>query len=164
MEKVHEWVIKFIFRGKLLLIGVYFMKAILVLFLLSFSIDAAEITFEFIGLKSKKGSVAIAIWNNEAGFPKDRNQIIYSGRVPVDKIKTKMTFSNIFSGSYAAAFYHDKNNNNKFDKGAFGIPKVRFGFSNNVKASTSAPSFEEAKINIEEDSRITQIIKLRKAL
>lgn len=48
------------------------------------------------------------------------------------------------SGDYAVAFYHDKNDNMKFDKGFLGIPKEHFGMSNNPKFGLKSPDFEQA--------------------
>jgi len=65
-------------------------------------------------------------------------------------------------GEYAVAIYHDKNSNHKFDKNFLGIPKERFGMSNNPRFGTKSPKYNKAVFTVpEEGVHIT--IKLRKA-
>ncbi len=65
-------------------------------------------------------------------------------------------------GDYAVAVYHDKNGNKKFDKNFLGIPKERFGMSNNPRFGTRAPKYEEAVFTVPETGKEI-LIKLRKA-
>jgi len=65
-------------------------------------------------------------------------------------------------GTYAVAIYHDKNSNKQFDKNFLGIPKERFGMSNNPKFGTKAPKFEQVVIQVPETGTHL-LIKLRKA-
>ncbi len=48
------------------------------------------------------------------------------------------------SGQFAVAVYHDKNANNNFDRGPFGLPAEPWGISNNPKVRFRPPSVEEA--------------------
>ncbi|MDB2408843.1 DUF2141 domain-containing protein [Crocinitomicaceae bacterium] len=50
--------------------------------------------------------------------------------------------------------FHDKNNNGKLDKNAFGIPLEPYGFSQNARARFSAPSFNDAKIVLDGNQSI----------
>lgn len=53
-------------------------------------------------------------------------------------------------GEYAVAFYHDENDNRKFDKGFLRIPKERFGMSNNPSFGLKSPEYEESSFNVPE--------------
>jgi uncharacterized protein (DUF2141 family) len=65
------------------------------------------------------------------------------------------------AGDYSVAIYHDKNGNKEFDKNFLGLPKERFGMSNNPKFGTKSPKYEEATFAVpEEGADIT--IKLRR--
>ena len=57
-------------------------------------------------------------------------------------------------GTYAIAIFHDKNGNEKFDKGFLGIPKERFGMSTNPKFGTRSPDFEESIFKVEKSMDI----------
>lgn len=53
-------------------------------------------------------------------------------------------FENIPSGTYALVVVHDENMNGKLDTRWPGIPTEGYGFSNDAKASFSAPPFSAA--------------------
>ena len=55
-----------------------------------------------------------------------------------------VSFPDIPAGRYAVQVSHDENNNNKLDRGLFGIPKEGFGFSNDAKIRMAPPKFDEA--------------------
>jgi uncharacterized protein (DUF2141 family) len=65
------------------------------------------------------------------------------------------------TGTYAVAVYHDKNSNAFFDKNFLGLPKERFGMSNNPKFTTKSPKFEEAIFNVPAEG-VDMEIKLRR--
>jgi uncharacterized protein (DUF2141 family) len=68
-------------------------------------------------------------------------------RVMVMKVpssKARCDFEGIPPGTYALVVLHDENMNGKVDTNWIGIPKEGYGFSNDAKASFSAPSFQDA--------------------
>ena len=57
--------------------------------------------------------------------------------------------------AYAIAVFHDINDNGILDKNALGIPLEPYGFSRNARARfTSAPPFEDAKIELKNNLEI----------
>ena len=58
------------------------------------------------------------------------------------------TFANVAPGSYAIATTHDENNNNKVDRGLFGIPKEGVGFSNDAPIRFGPPSWPDARFDV----------------
>ena len=66
------------------------------------------------------------------------------------------------AGDYAIAIYHDKNGNKEFDKNFLGIPKERFGMSNNPKFTTKSPEYEESVFTVPATG-MEMLIKLRKS-
>lgn len=64
-------------------------------------------------------------------------------------------------GNYSVAIYHDKNSNAFFDKNFLGLPKERFGMSNNPKFTTKSPKFEEATFSVPAEG-VEMEIKLRR--
>ena len=65
-------------------------------------------------------------------------------------------------GNYSVAIYHDKNSNAFFDKNFLGLPKERFGMSNNPKFTTKSPKFEQATFSVPAEG-VDMLIKLRRS-
>lgn len=68
----------------------------------------------------------------------------------IDRVRLKttqpitiFTFSNLKSGKYAVAVYHDENSNEKIDTNIWGVPEELYGFSNNVRGTFGPPSLEK---------------------
>ena len=61
---------------------------------------------------------------------------------------TRYAFGDIPAGRYALKVYHDANGNDRLDKGLFGIPKERYGFSNNPKVRGGMPPFERSAFEV----------------
>jgi len=91
------------------------------------------------------GTVDCALFDAPKGFPVD---VLHSAmRVMVMKVpssKARCDFEGIPPGTYALVVLHDENMNGKVDTNWIGIPKEGYGFSNDAKASFSAPSFQDA--------------------
>lgn len=79
--------------------------------------------------------------------------------IDTKKPNTKYTFENLADGQYAVAIFHDENENGIIDKNMFGAPTEAYGFSRNARGTFSAPSFEEAKIDLKENKSIEIWIK-----
>ena len=61
-----------------------------------------------------------------------------------------VVFKNIPKGRYAIAVFLDENDNYKLDKNFFGIPKEKYGFSNNVLPSLRPATFEESSFDLQQ--------------
>ncbi len=60
-----------------------------------------------------------------------------------------------------SCFFHDINNNGKFDM-FLGIPKEQYGFSNNATPSVAGPpSFEKAKFFLNSGQKLTITLQAR---
>ena len=123
-----------------------------------FSINAQEeketvnLTVEFSGMKSDKGNLFVALYNNEVSFLKTgfRGEI-----VKVENKKSIVIFKNIPKGIYAISSFHDANDNKKMDTNFFGIPKEPIGMSNDATGFMGPPKYKDAKFNLESDKTIT---------
>ena len=110
----------------------------------------SSITIEIKGIPSEKGNVFIGLFRSKDEFPVFGKQ--YIGKIlPVIGKKMTYSFDNLSEGKYAIAIYHDENKNGKLDKNYLGVPTEVYGFSNNARRTFSAPSFEEAQINLTSD-------------
>jgi uncharacterized protein (DUF2141 family) len=123
----------------------------LLLFWASFVLAQNQLKIEVKGLKNSKGLVQIALYNHAAQFL--QNQYA-TATVRITAGKTTAFFEALPKGIYAAAVFHDENSNAIMDKGLFGIPKEAYGFSNNAKGFMSAPTFDAAKFQLNQDLTI----------
>ena len=98
-----------------------------------------------LGIRNGVGTVDCALFDAPNGFPVD---VLHSAmRVMVMKVpssEARCDFEAIPPGTYALVVLHDENMNGKVDTNWIGIPKEGYGFSNDAKASFSAPSFKDA--------------------
>jgi uncharacterized protein (DUF2141 family) len=104
------------------------------------------------GVRSKKGKLVIAIFNDQESFKK---------RKPIKKvvlnkseIKGNEIAFNLDSGIYGISVLDDENDNNIMDYNFLGIPKEGFGFSNYYHEGFSKPHIDSFKFEI-----VDEIIK-----
>jgi uncharacterized protein (DUF2141 family) len=123
-------------------------RAVLAVFagsFLSAAAGAAELEVEVTGVRSTKGMVRLALYNDPGKFPK-RSGSIAGGDVAAAKGSVVYVFRNLPPGRYAVAIYHDANANRRFDTNALGLPREGFGFSNDARPVLSAPGFDAAVV------------------
>ena len=98
-------------------------------------------------LESNKGPIYIRI------LDENENPVIV-GTSTVINYYSEISFDSISPGKYAIQFFHDENENQKMDFNLIGIPKEKFGSSNNVKPVLGPPKFEKMLINLNENKKI----------
>ena len=117
-----------------------------------------DLTITVTNIQNAKGKISFALFRKQDSFPIKGKQ--YKGvLIETTKSKTKYTFQNLEKDGYAVAVYHDENNNEILDKNLIGAPTEAYGFSRNARGTFSAPSFEEAKIDLKENKSIEIWIK-----
>lgn len=106
--------------------------------------ETGTLTLVMSGFNNDKGNARIALCNSKEDYGKPDNT--FRSAIGVIKNgKSEWTFPDLPFGTYAVKVYHDENNNGKLDKNAFGAPKERYGFSNNVRATFGPPAYEKAQ-------------------
>jgi len=91
-----------------------------------------------------RGKVYVAFYNKEADFLR-KNRIFIEKTVEINAGGfATISLENIAFGTYAIAAFLDENGNGKMDTNFFGIPKEKYGFSNNVRPMMRAATFKEA--------------------
>ena len=98
-------------------------------------------------LESNKGPIYIRI------LDENENPVIL-GTSTVINYSSEISFDSISPGKYAIQFFHDENENQKMDFNLIGIPKEKFGSSNDVKPILGPPKFEKMLFEIYEDKKI----------
>ncbi len=97
------------------------------------------------GLRNQQGQLCIKLFSNSQGFPEGSQKGTRQQCVKITDNLMKFNFSNLTSGGYAVAVYHDANNDNKLNRNSLGMPTEGYGFSNNpVYTRTGPPKYGEA--------------------
>ncbi len=106
-----------------------------------------SLEMEINNLKSNKGPLYIRI------LDENENPVIVGTSLVVN-YSSKISFDSISPGKYAIQFFHDENENQKMDFNLIGIPKEKFGSSNDVKPILGPPKFEKMLFEIYDDKKI----------
>ncbi|MDB5108648.1 MAG: hypothetical protein JWM69_1589 [Candidatus Binatus sp.] len=96
------------------------------------------------GFRNNNGLLGCSLFNGPEGFPRNRSKVLMHQHVPIHDGHAECVFTGLPAGTYAVTIFHDENSNHEFDKNMLGYPLEGFGFSNNVKPTVRAPSFDEA--------------------
>ncbi len=59
-----------------------------------------------------------------------------------------LKFVHVPAGRYGIVVLHDENANHRLDRNIFRVPKEGFGFANNPHVGLSAPSWEDASVQV----------------
>ena len=135
------------------------MKLLLITFILLFSgVKTHKLSIHISGISKIKGSLFIAVFRASDDFQVFGKQ--FKGIVKeVEGKSQNYTFDDLPEGDYAVAIYQDLNRNKILDKNLLGIPTEIYGFSNNARRAFSAPSFQEAKIKLNNDLHLAIFLK-----
>lgn len=101
------------------------------------------------GVKNDRGSVTIALYDDDPKRFLKKGAKLGHLRVPATKGITSACISAPHAGDFAIAVYHDEDGNGKVTKSWIGIPTEGFGFSNNPGAFLGPPSHAEAVVFIQ---------------
>jgi uncharacterized protein (DUF2141 family) len=115
------------------------------------SAQNVNLTVSVSGLKSNTGMVKVGLYNSDSTFLKSTYKSITS---EIKNNGATVTFVGIPKGDYGISTYQDENSNGKLDKNMIGIPSEDFACSNNAKGFMGPPKYEDAKFNIDKDSKI----------
>lgn len=120
--------------------------------------NGLTLTVNVSGFTSNTGQAYVGLFNKEEGFPEFGKQ--YIGKVVLIKNqKCSVQFTGLPVGKYAVAAYHDVNKNGKLDLNFFGAPSESYGFSNNVRAMFSAPTFGESSVSCSANKSISLTVQ-----
>jgi uncharacterized protein (DUF2141 family) len=136
------------------------MKLFIVTLLFSFSALAAPVKINFSQTMGKKGKILFAIFDSSAQFP--NGTAVKTGSVAIGGETEISAIVDLPVGEYAISVFLDENNNGRLDQNMLGIPRERFGFSNNPRILTSAPSYRDCAVRVlDQDNEMDiRLIKL----
>ena len=108
----------------------------------------SDYTIRFQHLGKKKGVLLIGWYRDAAGF-RQPSKAVFSRQVPVSGVDSvSVVFPQVPAGKYAVAVFFDLDGDGVLDTNVLGIPKERYGFSNNVYPTFRAASFSEAAFDV----------------
>jgi uncharacterized protein (DUF2141 family) len=113
---------------------------------------AENLTVRVENAEPGKGHLMIGIFDDESSFPNDH---CVGQKVTVTDRVMMIAFTDLPEGVYAVSVYQDRNDNGQLDKNAFGVPKEKYGFSNNARR----PDYKKCSFNLNENMTIT--VRLR---
>lgn len=123
--------------------------------------QAADLTVSIEGAVSRNGMVTVGLFDHNSDFPKTpRIGQRVSLADPTPPGPALVVFKNLAPGRYAISTYHDENGNQQLDRGLFGIPKERYGFSREARGTGGPPEFRDAAFEVK-DADLQLHIKLR---
>jgi uncharacterized protein (DUF2141 family) len=111
-------------------------------------------------LKKVKGNLYLG-WYKDATTFRINEKAIYRKKIIINnQDEISVVFNDVPKGRYAIAVFLDENDNYKLDKNLFGIPKEKYGFSNNVLPSVRAATFDESSFVLkQQETEITITLK-----
>jgi uncharacterized protein (DUF2141 family) len=116
------------------------------------SLYAQTLTVSVHNIKPVAGNLMAGVFNSETGFP----DAYYKGaKVQIADTAMVVTFTGLPKGRYAVSVYQDINKNGQLDKNIFGIPKEKYGFSNNA----NKPDYKESLFDFNEDLTVRITLK-----
>ena len=118
--------------------------------------EAADLTVAVTGVRNANGSVAAALFNSEASFPK-AGQAVAAFRVKAAQGSFQVTFHDLPPGRYALTAYHDENDNGKLDTDVTGVPSEGYGVSNNARDELGPPQFAKAAFDLGEAGKTVNV-------
>lgn len=97
-------------------------------------------------IRNSTGKVACALFESSAGFPREFvKSATHIAMLEIRDTRARCHFLDIPAGRYALAVIHDENLDGELATNWLGVPTEGYGFSNDVTAMLSAPSFEDAR-------------------
>ena len=124
--------------------------------------DTGHIELIISNIKSNEGVVRIGMYTSEEGYPDiaAKSYVAKKDSLSDGKIRYKIQVNE--PGSYGFSILDDVNDNGRMDYILGIIPKEGFGFSNNPKVSTRAPSYSETSFRYEKGIRKVEITMIYK--
>lgn len=112
------------------------------------AMDAATLGIEIRGVRAETGKVHLALFESADGFPDDFTKAVKIVSVNAESGTMRLEIAGLPPGDYAFAYFNDANNNDELDRGAFGIPREDFGFSNDPRITRGPPTFNQSKFDV----------------
>ena len=108
---------------------------------------AAEIDVTITGVAPSNGTVLVGLFGSGMSFT--GKPIAYVSAQP-NGTQASVKFPSVAPGEYAVSAFQDTNGNQRLDRGKFGIPTEKYGFSRDARGNYGPPDFGDASIRVGE--------------
>lgn len=116
-----------------------------------------ELDITIDNVRNAKGVIVADLHDDKQENFLKSDKVVLRIRVKAEKDTVQFCMPLPEPGDYSVAIYHDMNANEKFDKNFLGLPKERFGISNNPKYGFRAPEYDESTFSVPREGRSIQI-------
>ena len=123
----------------------------------AFSVHAYELTINIKNVRSSRGNIKVALFDQARGFPGNNQAAVRTEIVEIVDLSAQVVFRGLTDGEYAVSLFHDENNNNRLDT-RLRIPREPLGFSNNPRL-TGRPSFSRCSFELNADQSVDVYLK-----
>ena len=117
---------------------------------------AGTLTVVLQGFESDEGAAVVRLDSSEATFIQGED-FFQVARAEIEGGEAEVTFADVPYGPYALSAFHDQNENEELDTGAFGIPLEAYGFSNDARGQFGPPSYTDSAFQFTPDSTTVTI-------
>jgi len=124
--------------------------------------ETATLEVMVTGLQADTGTVWIGVYASQEDWQNQREHA--AGQVEVIDGRASARFEDVQSGTLGVQVFHDANDNGDFDKNMLGMPRERYGFSNNPFPRMRGANWDEAVFSLEPGQTGTVTIELQGAL
>ncbi|MEQ9305209.1 MAG: DUF2141 domain-containing protein [Marinoscillum sp.] len=124
------------------------------LLLIFVALFANNLIVEISEISEAKGTLRVAVYDH-AETHLDAHQLAFYKEVKVRQTGTMQIILSLPPGTYSLAVYHDLNDDKELNTNFLGMPKEPYGFSNNAMGTFGPPSFDAAKFDTPETTRVS---------
>jgi uncharacterized protein (DUF2141 family) len=110
----------------------------------------ASLTITVLGFENSSGVAKVAIVNSKENYDAEKPYKGYNFKIINNRVVKTLALPH---GEYAVKVFHDENSNDELDTRMFGIPKERYGFSNNAKGSFGPPKYSAAVFILDSEKK-----------
>jgi uncharacterized protein (DUF2141 family) len=122
--------------------------------------QTGTITLNVEGIRYEQGGDVYAALFTEENFPVTGKHVI-GAEAPVAGAKMQLVFQDVPPGWYGIAVFQDIDKNKELTTNLVGLPKEPFGFSNDARIRFGPPSFDNAKVRVDQDGEAILSITLK---
>jgi uncharacterized protein (DUF2141 family) len=136
----------------------FFLLSAIILGALSSASGQGKLQVVVKNVREARGTIRVGLFDKEDSFLKDA---VIGKIVTAATPEVTVVFENLPPGEYALSVIHDENENGELDSNMVGMPREGFAFGNNAMGMFGPPSFEKAKLRIENNKQSSQSIDLK---